>query len=153
MYCLKSWNERQMSRIVLLLFYLKTRQHSNCCRKTAVCNGDQLLDFSVPELLRSQSMFSTNPEVLQNCAVCWILNCEYRTGYPYVLETSVSVKYFWGSGYRKLSTYIDYLNFQTNSSTFNKKLTQKYQKLLVNCWFHPSYPQSHDSTLLCFTMY
>ena len=38
------------------------------CRKTAVCNGDQLLDFSVPELVRSQSTFSTDPEVLQNCA-------------------------------------------------------------------------------------
>ena len=38
-----------------------------CCRKTAVCNGDQLLDFSVPELVRSQSTFSTDPEVLQNC--------------------------------------------------------------------------------------
>ena len=34
----------------------------------AVCNGDQLLDFSVPELVRSQSTFSTDPEVLQNCA-------------------------------------------------------------------------------------
>ena len=41
---------------------------SFCCRKTAVCNGDQLLDFSVPELVRSQSTFSTDPEVLQNCA-------------------------------------------------------------------------------------
>ena len=39
-----------------------------CCRKTAVCNGDQLLDFSVPELVRSQSTFSTDPEVLHNCA-------------------------------------------------------------------------------------
>ena len=39
-----------------------------CCRKTAVCNGDQLLEFSVPELVRSQSTFSTDPEVLQNCA-------------------------------------------------------------------------------------
>ena len=35
-----------------------------CCRKTAVCIGDQLLDFSVPELVRSQS----TPEVPQNCA-------------------------------------------------------------------------------------
>ena len=34
-----------------------------CCRKTVVCNGDQLLDFSVPELVRSQSTFSTDPEV------------------------------------------------------------------------------------------
>ena len=40
-----------------------------CCRKTAVCNTDQLLDFSVPELVRSQSKFSTDPEVLQNCQV------------------------------------------------------------------------------------
>ena len=40
----------------------------SCCPKTAVCNGDQLLDFSVPELVRSQSTFSTDPEVLQNFA-------------------------------------------------------------------------------------
>ena len=33
----------------------------------------------------------------------------------------------------KLSTYIDYLNFQTKNSTFSKKLTQNYQKLQVNC--------------------
>ena len=39
-----------------------------CCRKTTVCNEDQLLDFSVPELVRSQSTFCTDPEVLQNCA-------------------------------------------------------------------------------------
>ena len=39
-----------------------------CCRKTAVCNGDQLLDFSVPEFVRSQSTFSTDSKVLQNCA-------------------------------------------------------------------------------------
>ena len=38
------------------------------CPKTPVCNGDQLLDFSVPELVRSQSTSSTDPEVLQNCA-------------------------------------------------------------------------------------
>ena len=36
--------------------------------KTAVCNRDQLLDFSVPELVQSQSTFSTDLEVLQNCA-------------------------------------------------------------------------------------
>ena len=29
----------------------------------------------------------------------------------------------------KLSTYMDYLNFQPKSSTFSKKLTPKYQKL------------------------
>ena len=40
----------------------------DCCRKTAVCNGDQLLDFSVLELVRSQSMFSTDPEILQDGA-------------------------------------------------------------------------------------
>ena len=54
-------NENQTSR----------KQTSDYCRKTAVCNGDQsdqLLDFSVPELVRGQSMFTTNPEVLQNCA-------------------------------------------------------------------------------------
>ena len=39
-----------------------------CCRKTAVCNGNQLLDYSVPELVLSQSMLSTDPEVLQNCS-------------------------------------------------------------------------------------
>ena len=38
---------------------------SYCCRKTAVCNGDQLLNFSVLELFGSQSMFSTDPEVLR----------------------------------------------------------------------------------------
>ena len=38
-----------------------------CCRKIAVCNKDQLLDFSVPELVQSQSTLSTDPEVLQNC--------------------------------------------------------------------------------------
>ena len=39
-----------------------------CCRKTAVCIGDQLLDFSVQELVRSQSTFSTDSEVLQICS-------------------------------------------------------------------------------------
>ena len=39
-----------------------------CCRKTAVCIGDQSFDFSVTELVWSQSTFSTDPEVLQNCA-------------------------------------------------------------------------------------
>ena len=36
--------------------------------KTAVPNGDQLLDFPVPELVRSQPTFGTDPEVLRNCA-------------------------------------------------------------------------------------
>ena len=40
----------------------------NCCRKTAICNMDQLLNFSVPELVRSHSTFGTDSEVLQNCA-------------------------------------------------------------------------------------
>ena len=39
-----------------------------CCLTTAVCNRDQLLDFSVPELVWSQSTLITDPEVLQNCA-------------------------------------------------------------------------------------
>ena len=43
------------------------KTNSSCCRKTAVCIGDQLLDFSLPELVRSQSTFITDPEVLQNC--------------------------------------------------------------------------------------
>ena len=34
-----------------------------CCR-----NGNQLLDFSVPELVGSQSTFSTGPDVLHNYA-------------------------------------------------------------------------------------
>ena len=41
--------------------FLFQSQKSNCCRKTALCIGDQLLDFSVPELVRSQSTFSTDP--------------------------------------------------------------------------------------------
>ena len=49
--------------------YLQTYPTSNqCCRKTAVCNGDQLLDFSVAELVQSQSTFGTDSKVLQNCA-------------------------------------------------------------------------------------
>ena len=52
----------------------------NCCRKTAVCNGDQLVDFSVPELLRSQSTFSTDPEVLQNCASFTVSECSAVLG-------------------------------------------------------------------------
>ena len=40
-----------------------------CCRKTAVCNGDQLLDFSVPELVRSQSTFSMSSFIDSAAAV------------------------------------------------------------------------------------
>ena len=47
-------------------------------QKTEVCilNGDQLLDFSVPELVRSQSTFSTDPgvqeffRIAQNFTLC-----------------------------------------------------------------------------------
>ena len=35
----------------------------------------------------------------------------------------------WGPGYHRLSTCIDYLNFQPKSSTISKNLAQKYQKL------------------------
>ena len=46
----------------------KLEKHNSVfCRKTAVCIRDQLLDFSVPELVLSQSTFSIVPEVLQNC--------------------------------------------------------------------------------------
>ena len=51
------------------------------CRKTAVCNGDQLLHFSVPELFRSQSSFSTHPcssaglEVGERSAVMGLTPC------------------------------------------------------------------------------
>ena len=41
---------------------------NNCCGKTAVCNGDQLLNCSVPEIVQSQLTFSMDPKVFQNCA-------------------------------------------------------------------------------------
>ena len=50
---------------------------TNCCRKTAVSIWDQVLNFSIQELVRSQSTSSTDPEVLQNwtafiqfCSLC-----------------------------------------------------------------------------------
>ena len=46
--------------------------HYYCCCKTAVCIGNQLLDFSVPELVRSQSTFGTDPEVLQITVVTFV---------------------------------------------------------------------------------
>ena len=52
--------------LVLVNFWVVLNS-GHCCRKRAVCNGDQLLNFSVPELVRSQSALSTDPEVLQNC--------------------------------------------------------------------------------------
>ena len=51
-----------------MLIVNKSKDAHNCCRKTAVFIGDQLFDFFVPEVVRSQSTFSTVPEVLQNCA-------------------------------------------------------------------------------------
>ena len=150
---------------------------SYCFHKTAVCTGDKLLDFSVLELIRSQSTFSACPEVLQNCAgftlcssaglaVCecsavmgltsymlcvqiycvscvldyYLLNSELRINtfllYPdaYGLNLCpLSIECSQGSGYHKLSTYMGYLNLQPKSSTFTTKLTQKYQKVQVNC--------------------
>ena len=49
-----------------------TYLHHYCCRKTAVCNRDQLLDFSVLELVRSQSTFSTDPESFR---IAQVLHC------------------------------------------------------------------------------
>ena len=43
--------------------YLLICPTNNSCRETAVCIGDQLLDFSVPKLVRNQSKFSIYPEV------------------------------------------------------------------------------------------
>ena len=40
--------------------------HAHACLVAVVRH--QLLDFSVTELVQSQSTFSTDPEVLQNCA-------------------------------------------------------------------------------------
>ena len=54
---------------IVLYYTLDYNTHLRyCCRKTTVFNEDQLLDFSVLELVRSQSAFSTDPEILQNCA-------------------------------------------------------------------------------------
>ena len=49
-----------------MIFILNSKFY--CCRKTAVCDGDQLLDCFVPELVRSQSTFSTDSKVLHDCA-------------------------------------------------------------------------------------
>ena len=56
---------RVNEKFFIILFHDKNK--SICCRKTALRIGDQLLDFSVPELVPSQSTFSTDPEVLHNC--------------------------------------------------------------------------------------
>ena len=67
--CNNSYNEHTAVFYNLALETSRSvAQISYCCHKTTVCNGDQLLNFSVAELVRSQSMFSTDPEVLQNCA-------------------------------------------------------------------------------------
>ena len=55
------------------------------------------------------------------CVVCiGLLSVEFSTvnGRPIFLKP-VSVEYSSGPGYLKLSTYIDYLNFQPKSSTFS----------------------------------
>ena len=39
----------------------------------------------------------------------------------------LSVEYSSGSGYHKLSTYIDYLNFQPKSSTFSEKYIRSFE--------------------------
>ena len=57
-----------MERVFLKRVHRPCSSRDYCCRKTAVCIGAQLPDFSAPELVRSQSAFSTYPEVLQNCA-------------------------------------------------------------------------------------
>ena len=60
-------NIQWQHRLLIFEKILHSKLGFFCCRKTAVCSGDQLLDFSVPELVLSQSTFSTYPEVLQNC--------------------------------------------------------------------------------------
>ena len=64
--CLNSLWENGIQNDLLYLIYLLNLYY--CCRKTVVCNEDQLFDFSVPELVWSQSTFCTDPEVHQNCA-------------------------------------------------------------------------------------
>ena len=64
------------------------------------------------------------------CVVCiGLLSVEFSTvkGRPYIFETSVSVEYSSGSGYHKLSTCIDYLNFQPKSSTFSEKYIRSFE--------------------------
>ena len=64
---LKLWSCKCMMLKTLNSIFIDWEDTSSyCCRNSAVCIGDQLLDFSVPELVRSQSAFSTDPEVLQN---------------------------------------------------------------------------------------
>ena len=64
------------------------------------------------------------------CVVCiGILSAQFST-----VNIGLGRPMFWkppegGSGYHKLSTYIDYLNFQPKNSTFSKKFAQEYQKL------------------------
>ena len=84
------------------------------------------------------------------CVACiGLLSAEFSPvntglGRTYVLETSVPVEYSSGSGCHKLSTYINYLNFQPKNSTFSKKLTQKYPKLEVISSFISSKPRQHS---------
>ena len=85
------------------------KQKCNCCLKTAACIGDQLLDF----------LYWNSYWII----IYWTVNT--GLGRP-TFWKPVSVEYSWGSGYHRLSMYIDYLNFQPKSSTFSKKLAQKY---------------------------
>ena len=77
--------------------------------------------------------FDTMHVVCTDLLCIWLLFAVFSTvnriGLVYVLESSVSVEYSWGSGYHKLSIYIDYSNFQPKNSTFSEKLTEKFQKL------------------------
>ena len=43
-----------------------------------------------------------------------------------------------GSGYHKLSTYIDYLNFHPKSRTFSKKINLKVSEALSEMWISSS---------------
>ena len=64
------------------------------------------------------------------CVVCiGLLSVEFSTvnGRPYIFETSVSVEYSSASDCHKLSTYIDYLNFQPKSSTFSEKYIRSFE--------------------------
>ena len=56
-----------MGSQLMTYLYVVSVLLSYCCHKTAVRIGDQLLDFSAPELVWSQSSFSTDLEVPQNC--------------------------------------------------------------------------------------
>ena len=60
----------------------------------------------------------------------------------------MSVEYSSGSGYHKLSTSIDYLNFQPKSSTFSKNISEALSELLVSS-FISSKPRQHSVVSKC----